>query len=104
MADLSTKSFKDAPTSADVAKGNMSDGDARTIRMIAAIGDRRLGQVYVVDSSLAQHYCEVNKVAEYVTDAPKAETPSAPTTQPSDPDPAQINDRAMMPPPRGRRK
>lgn len=101
MADLSTKSIKDAPTGAELTRGSMSAGDARTIRMVVAIGERRMGGIYVVDSSLAQHYCEVIKVAEYVKDTPEPE-PEKPATK--EPEPGAIQDRMMRPPPRGRRK
>jgi hypothetical protein len=102
MADLSTRSIKEAPTGAEIARGNISAGDARTIRMIVTVGERRVGALYVVDSCLAQHYCEVLKMAEYVKDPPepKAE-PEKPVKK--EPGPGAVQDRMMRPPPRGRR-
>lgn len=102
MADLSTRSIKDAPTAAEVLAGNLTEGDARTIRMIVAIGERRMGAVYTVDAALAHHYCEVIKVAEYVKDEPAK--PEGPSTESNAPEPESVEDRAMRPPPRGRRK
>lgn len=104
MADLSTKSIRGAPPGAEILRGNMTDGDARPIRMLSDLGDRRKGRVYVVDSALAHHYCEVIRAAERVTEGSPATAAGGSEPESKPPEPAEVEDRAMKPPPRGRRK
>jgi len=100
VADLNTASFKEAPTAAEALRGNLDESDARVIRMLVTVGDRRQGAVYTVDSSLARHYVEVTQAAVYVN----TEEKEKPVTNQPEPEPEAITDRAMTPPPRGRRK
>lgn len=80
--------------------GNITKGDERSIkfRETARIDGRRPGKVYVVDSSLAHHYCDVLGVAELVDAAEGSAAPEAPPAEPP------ATDRAMRPPARGRRR
>lgn len=85
-----------ARADATARQGNISLGDERDIIFDTAIGERKTGVIYTVDSSLAHHYCEVMKVARLVESAPASDA-SKPEA------PAMTGDRAMKPPPRGKK-
>lgn len=79
---------------APAAIGNIADPVTIVFREGTSIIGRKPGAPYVVDGSLAHHYCEVLNVA----DREGAKAPA-----PAPPPPVAPQDRAMQPPPRGRR-
>jgi len=94
MADLTSRQVRDTPAE---HPSRVQQADARIIVMKpdTKIAGRKAGGTYVVDSSLAHHYVEVIKVAEYAKD-----TGTEGSKREKDEPPA-VTDRAISSPPRG---